>query len=491
MKRSLIVSPAVLLASIAAVFAQNASQTPSYAFDHGYPTAETAQQAREDADLQRAMIAYRYFYPTVSMEGIFNGNRKLGIKDGDAISIMAAGPRQVAFTANSDTPYGSGTIDLSHGPVVVELPPGPFIGLVDDHNQGWVLDMGLPGPDAGNGGRHLIAPAGYTGDIPSGYHVGYSPTVKNLIAVRSLPTGGDAQAALDALRQIRIYRLSDESNPRPMPFVDISDKDMDATSLAWEDNIQFWSVLHDVLAAEPVSPGMMPMYGLLEELGIAKDKPFNPDPRMLAVLERAARAARDQMLVSAFDSARPDRFNWSDRKWEWVGLVPDQANFETRNGVDLEARDRWFAQAIVASPAMFRRSAGAGSLYWMAERDSKGAWLDGGKTYKLTVPQPVPARLFWSVTAYDAATRSQVQTDQNKAALRSLFELKNAPSSEPVELFFGPTAPAGHEDRWIKTAPGKGWFAYMRLYGPEQAAFDRSWTPGDFEEVATTAGTPK
>jgi hypothetical protein len=233
------------------------------------------------------------------------------------------------------------------------------------------------------------------------------------------------------------------------------------------------------------------MYGLLAELGIERDKPFNPDQRMHAVLDRAAKAGRDQMLVSAFDSARPDRVNWPDRKWEWVGLVAEQANFETKGGVDLEARDRWFAQAIVTSPAMFRRSAGAGSLYWMAERDSKGGWLDGGKTYKLTIPQPVPAKLFWSVTAYDTATRSQVQTDQNKAALRSLFELKDASKSEPVELFFGPAAPAGHEQRWIKTAPGKGWFAYMRLYGPEQAAFDRSWTPGDFEEIAPTVGSTK
>jgi len=65
--------------------------------------------------------------------------------------------------------------------------------------------------------------------------------------------------------------------------------------------------------------------------------------------------------VSAFDSDRPDRFAWPDRKWEWVGLVPNAAQFETPMGVDLEAHDRWFAQAIVTSPAMFHRSAGAGS----------------------------------------------------------------------------------------------------------------------------------
>jgi hypothetical protein len=137
-----------------------------------------------------------------------------------------------------------------------------------------------------------------------------------------------------------------------------------------------------------------------------------------------------------------------------------------------------------ASHAMFRRQSGGGSLYWLGLRDSDGAYLDGGKTYKLTVPQPVPGRLFWSVTVYDAETRSQVATDQGKAALRSLFELKDNLTEKTVDLHFGPKAPLrGQEGRWIKTIPGKGWFVYFRVYGPEPAAFDGSWRPGDFQEV--------
>jgi hypothetical protein len=132
---------------------------------------------------------------------------------------------------------------------------------------------------------------------------------------------------------------------------------------------------------------------------------------------------------------------------------------------------------------MFKRDPTAGSLYWLGLRDRDGNYLDGGKTYKLTVPQPVPDRLFWSVTVYDAQTRSQVQTDQGKAALRSLFELQDVPQTGTTDLYFGPQAPADQEGRWIKTIPGKGWFVYFRIYGPEQPAFDGSWKPGDFEEV--------
>src|SRR5262249_44911860 len=155
---------------------------------------------------------------------------------------------------------------------------------------------------------------------------------------------------------------------------------------------QYWEVLHRIINAEPVVPKYLPIYGLLGELGIEKGKPFAPDERMKSILERAAKAGREQMLVSAFDSNRPDRVNWPDRKWEWLGLVPGSAQFETPWGIDLEARDRWFFQAIVTSPAMFRRTAGAGSLYWMSARDNSGEFLDGGKRYKLSLPQPVPGK---------------------------------------------------------------------------------------------------
>jgi hypothetical protein len=483
MKKMSLVAMGLTFGLVSPALAHGSPSNAPYMFEHGYPTQDTSRRARDDADFERAVTAYRFWYPTVSVEGIFNGNRAVGIQDNEAVGIAAAGPRQVGFTLNSDTPYGSAALDLKNGPMVIEVPPGLYIGLVDDHNQGWILDLGLPGPNQGKGGKHLILPPNYEGEVPAGYQVGRSPTFKVLLAVRALPVGGNVPAAMDALRKIKIYPLATAADPTLLKFVDTTERPMDSTCLRWEDNIQFWEVLHRIIDAEPLENELLPMYGLLSTLGIEKGKPFAPDPRMKAILIRAAIAGRDQMLVSAFDSSRQDRLAWPDRRWEWVGLVPGSAQFEAPAGIDLEARDRWFAQAIVTSPAMFRRTPGAGSLYWLAVRDHSGAYLDGGKSYRLSIPQPVPDKLFWSVTVYDAQTRSEVQTDQEKAALRSMFELKDVTGAEPVNLYFGPTAPAGHEARWIKTTPDKGWFAYIRIYGPERAAFDGSWRPGDFEEM--------
>jgi hypothetical protein len=135
---------------------------------------------------------------------------------------------------------------------------------------------------------------------------------------------------------------------------------------------------------------------------------------------------------------------------------------------------------------MFARTPGAGSLYWFAARDNTNAYLDGGRSYQLSVPLPVPAKLFWSITVYDAETRSEIVTEQNQAALRSLVELTPehlGDQATQVTLHFGPECPSGAQGRWIKTTPGKGWFVYFRIYGPDQPAFDQTWQLSDFQPL--------
>jgi hypothetical protein len=447
----------------------------------GYPALDVLRRTFDDADLARAVVAYRFFYPTVSGMAIFKGSAKVGVVPNAVFGTLDTKPRHMGFTLNSDTPYGPILLDLRAGPMIVELPPGPLIVVTMDVNQRWVADMGIPGPDGGKGGRHLVLPPGYRGNIPSGFHVSTSTSYRVLVGARALPIGGDVKAATDLIRSIKVRPLSAMGPWTEPRWVDLTEKPQDTTPLAWENNIGYWKVLHEVIDSEPPYEGYQSYYGELAALGIAKGQPFTPDARTVRLLEEAARIGKAEMCAQAFADRRPDRVVWNDRKWEWVALRHENGDFLTPSHVDLEAREKWFYQAIGASPAMMRRQPGSGSLYWLGTRDRTGAYLDGAKSYKLTIPQPVPSQLFWSITVYDAATRSQIQTTQGKAALRSLFELADIPDAVPVELYFGPHAPAGNESRWIETAGGRGWFAYLRLYGPEKAAFDGSWKPGDFE----------
>jgi hypothetical protein len=224
------------------------------------------------------------------------------------------------------------------------------------------------------------------------------------------------------------------------------------------------------------------MYGLLQSLGMEKGKPFAPDDRMTDILARVAHDARDQMLVSAYAGDRPERIVWKDRRWEWVSWRSDGTHFETPSGLDHEARDRWFILGAGASSAKFRRTPGTSSVYWMGLRDKTGAYLDGGKTYRLRVPAGIPSGQFWSATVYDAKTRSQLQNGQASAAARSLFEKMTPNKDGSVDLYFGPSAPPGKENQWVKTNPGVGWYSIFRIYGPTDNAFNNLWRLDDFVE---------
>ena len=172
-------------------------------FERGFPTAVTAQNVYDATDLRRAIEAYKFFFGTMQSEAVMQQMLSNGAVINEVGHVMATSPLQQFAAANADTPYALTTVDLTlSGPMVVEIPAGPYIGFVDDHNMRWVLDMGIIGPDKGNGGKHLILPPDYEGEVPSGYYVGRSQTRFVVVFVRIMPIGGDVAKAIEsAIRQ--------------------------------------------------------------------------------------------------------------------------------------------------------------------------------------------------------------------------------------------------------------------------------------------------
>ena len=126
---------------------------------------------------------------------------------------------------------------------------------------------------------------------------------------------------------------------------------------------------------------------------------------------------------------------------------------------------------------------GSGSAYAGAFHDAAGNYFDGGKTYKVTLPGPIPAKEFWSFVVYDNQTRSLLETDQKLVGVDSSAPGLQLDADGSATIWFSPKAPDGKEGNWIQTMPGKGWNVLLRLYGPLEPWFDKSWKPGDVELV--------
>jgi hypothetical protein len=451
-------------------------------FERGYPTEETKKKVFDEIDYQRAVQAYLWAYPAVSFESIRVASKAAGMDRNDfGIADKYADAGGIWLTANDTTVYALANIDLGKdGPVVVEVPPGAIVGLIDDFFQKSIADVGLPGPDGDKGGKFLLLPPGYAGEVPeSGYHVLRGAMNNYNAMVRGILVNNDMAGTVERVRKMRIYPLSERNNPKPNKFVSISGLAIDTLP---PQGMEFWARLSAFINNNPVQERDRFYMAMLKPLGIEKGKEFKPDARQKAILEEAARIGDAMGRVMLFDG--PERFSnihaFAGTQWHWVILVePDQ---ETDHYSQVDERLHYTYGAIYTSPGIGVMKAGPGSQYVQAFKDKAGNRFDGGKSYRLHVPADVPAAAFWSLTVYDTATRSMIQNPSKDAAHSSYDKLKtNADGS--IDLYFGPKAPAGLEANWIETVPGKGFYPMMRFYSPKAGLFDGTWKLPDIEAV--------
>jgi hypothetical protein len=453
-------------------------------FFDGFPTKETSQKVYDNLDFMRGVETFLNFIPAASIEGLRRGMAEMGATAANQAVIfdqlMDSNP--LFLTGNTDTVYVASMLDLERdGPTVVEVPPGTGPGTVNDAFFRFVVDMGSPGPDKGKGGKYLILPPGYKGKVPAGYFVARSPSYVQLLILRGFLVDGKPDAASKNFRDgLKVYPLAKAKNPPAMQFINGSKK---AFSTIHANTYAYYEELAQVLAKEPVDFIDPELRGLAASVGIRKDKPFAPDARMKAILTEAAAVANATSRAIVFQTRDGAAYLYENSQWK-TAFIGGDYRWLTDGGVggrNLDARVLFFYQATVNTPAVVLKNVGIGSQYAYAGQDKDGNYLDGAKNYKLNIPENVPAKDFWSIVVYDPQTRSQLQTAQP-------FPSKNNKKSDPlvnangsVDLYFGPKALAGKEKNWIQTVPGKGWYAMLRLYGPLEPWFDKTWRPGEIE----------
>jgi hypothetical protein len=186
--------------------------------------------------------------------------------------------------------------------------------------------------------------------------------------------------------------------------------------------------------------------------------------------------------ANTFASDDPERLVYPDRAWEWM-FVGGSATWDSQGYVNTDRRAGFAYAAAGMSPAMVEKHVGAGSQYIWTTRDSGGDFLVGDDAYRLHIPPDIPAKNFWSVVAYDAASRSMIASEQPFPSV-STFTSPHVNGDGSIDIVFGPAVPEGVETNWIQTLPGRGWFALFRFYGPLDPFFDKTWKPDDIEKLS-------
>ena len=449
-------------------------------FNDGFPDDATVQKVYDNLDFSRGVQAFMSGMPGASLVAMRTGFQKLGVINGTILIYEdRLDSKSLFLTGNTDSVYFSTWLNLKDGPLVVESPP-KVLAFLDDAWFQYVTDIGNAGRDKGQGGKYLVLPPGYKGEVPKGYLVTQSRTYNLWLMGRGFPVNGDIKPAVEGIKKnLRIYPLVQAKNPPETKFINGSGVEFNTVH---SNDFNYFEELNEVVQAEPNEALDPERLGLFASIGIEKGKPFAPDERMKKILTEAAAVGNATSRAILFRTRSNDAHFFPNSAW--VTTFAGGYEFLSQPGVrNLDARTMFHYYATGITPAMALKMVGIGSQYAAAFVDSEGKPLDGSKTYKIHLPSNIPAKDFWSFVVYDNQTRSMLQSDQQFPSIGSQTKGIVVNPDTSVDVWFGPTAPAGHETNWVQTVPGKGWNVLLRLYGPLQPWFDKTWKPGEFELV--------
>jgi hypothetical protein len=471
-------------------------------FEQNRPTVKTAQTLTDELIFQRATQTYLWAMPLLNTMGMRDGFAEAY---GAGYHTMAIWTKRLdaktrITTPNSDLIYGMIFVNLADtGPLVFEAPP-KLQGILLDmwqrpipHDGGKFFgDVGLPGPDGGAGGKFLILPPGYSGQVPGGHYVYRSGTHNVFIFLRSFYTSlANISPAVDVLKQSVLYPLGKKNSARKMKFVDASGHRHNMLPRSDATAFQQLKYLVDTEGHHLADPDWL---GMLAGLGIVKGKAFEPDARTRKILTAAAKTGYKTSRVLGLQqkSGAVDFRVYKDRQWvnpinnmrsRWPHAFVDLSFTAADGGFRaLDARTWFFTDYYSISPGMVSMTPGKGAFYMIAFNDSRGRPLIGANRYKVTLPPNIPAELFWSVTLYEAENASGLDNGQPFPSLGKLNKPAQGADGSTT-LYMSPKPPKGAERNWLATVPGRGFFAILRLYAPAKAAIDGTWKPGDIERV--------
>jgi hypothetical protein len=440
------------------------------------PRPAQTQAVSSDEAQAIAADAYLYFYPLITMDltrkQLINTEAGKGIGGpmNMFVNIPAFPPAdmKVVVRPNFDTLYSSAWLDLTKEPVVVSVPDTggryyllPMLDMWSDvfASPGWRTT----GTQAGN---YLVAPAGWSGAVPSGVTRIDAPTPYVWIIGR---TKTDGPPDYDAVRKVqagyKVTPLSGWGQP-PKPVQQVIDRSVDVTTppkrqVDTMPGDKYFAYAAELLKLHPPHITDQPIIAQMKRIGIEPGKSFDfggLDPAVKKAIAGAPEAAQRLMAWKVATLARVAN-NWS-------------MNTDT-----MGVYGNYYLKRAMVTQIGLGANVPEDAVYPFNLGDEAGKPLDGASKYTVTFEKGAspPTQAFWSITLYDV-DGFQVANSLNRFAVSSWMPFKYGADGS-LTLYFQNESPGkDSEANWLP-APKGPFTLTMRIYAPKSEVLTGRWNP--------------
>lgn len=434
----------------------------------GLPEAEQCQAAAQDTEVALAqstgLLGFVYGYPIVDLlKQEFNETHQVS-----STQPVAAPVNQIAVyphvltpatqgqlrAANADTLYLNAWVDLSRGPVLLDVPALGAryytLAFMDLYARPYHLGTRTNG---GKAMRYaLIGPSG--GAVPSGYTELRLPTDTAWMLGRILVTDKADEAKVQAIA----HSISMQG-PAGVPVTS-------AAPLQPFNSLAYFELLNRALRSVPAKPGEEALMATFDAAGFGPAHRFDTaslKPGQALGLGCALRVGPQVLARRGF---RPTRVQ---NGWMWSGAMANPGN-------DFLLRAEVARGGYVNAPEE--------SIYPATITDNRGEQLSGERHYRIrfangTLP---PVDAFWSITAYDRATSQLVENAIHRYNIGDRTRGLKYGKDGSLTLYLSTTRPAQGTSNWLPIPPG-AFHVVIRMYLPRPEVLDGRYELPAIERV--------
>lgn len=394
-------------------------------------------------------------------------------------ATILGSPKDTFVSLNNDTVYSMAQLDLSVGPVVLEIPATGDRYYVFPAIDAWTNNFSYIGTRSiGNdGGKILYTPPNWVGEIPAGFIQVKAPTtIVSLVGRWACEGPEDLHAVTELQKATKLYPLNSEIKGQGIPA---PSSDVDSELIFWEKLRLFMSAFPTTGVFKEYEETFRPL-GLLET-GVS---PYIEPSKEMKDLLVSAEKENQEMLIHYLKNGQFEMQNgWqlASHSFDFNFQYFEEGTVATDNWVMPEENNEQL-DAIVLQRALSAMGGlwgnhGYEAAYAIIYVDHKAAPLDGQYKYHLTFNPEPPNEAFWSLTMYNVPDFFMVENEIARYSIgdRTKDLVYNEDGSLTLTLSSSKPTDPTELANWLP-APNEQFRPILRVYLPKEEIFN-----GDFE----------